>query len=123
MYTFSFATKEDSTLSLLSTDNEFLKTLGVEFGASNKVNVSGKLDQDALPLDASAYDADDKGNLDLTINGTKISGITKDSTISDILDKINNSKAGVKATYVDTTGQFMLVSNETGSGRKIKLDS
>lgn len=122
-YQFTFTTREGSTASLLSSDNEFLNALGVDLGESNKVNVSGKLDQAALGLKAEDY-ADDKGNLALKINGVSIGGITKDSTIGDILNKINNNKdAGVRATYVDSTGQFMLVSSETGSGRSIKLDS
>ena len=60
----------------------------------------------------------------MRINGVAIEGLTKDSSINDILSKINSTtNAGVKATYVDATGQFMLVSSETGAGREISLDS
>lgn len=122
----SESTDSESTLSILSNDDTLLKTLGLDFGESNKVNVSGKLDQAAFGdtfknlADNRDY-TDDKGNLLLTINGEKISGLTKDSTVADILNKINSSKAGVKATYIDSEGTFMLISSETGSGRKIDL--
>ena len=122
-YRLTFKTKGDSSVALLSNDNNLLKTLGVDFGESNKVNVDGKLGQAALGLDANAY-TKSNGQLDLKINGVSINGLTANSTISDILTKINSTTAaGVKATYVDATGQFMLVSSETGQGREISLDS
>ncbi len=122
-YSLTFETKGDSSVALLSTDNNLLDALGVEFGESNKVNVDGKLGQAALGLDANAY-TKANGQLDLKINGVSIDGLTANSTISDILSKINSTTAaGVKATYVDATGQFMLVSSETGEGREVSLDS
>lgn len=122
-FKLTFDTKGDSSVALLSNDDNLLKTLGVEFGESNKVNVDGKLGQAALGLDANAY-TNANGQLDLKINGVSITGLTANSTISDILSKINSTTvAGVKATYVDATGQFMLVSSETGEGREVSLDS
>lgn len=107
-----------STVSVKSNDSDLLRGMGLEYGSSNKVNMDGKLSQSALGITEDAI------NGDLIINGVTISGITKDSTISDILSKINSNKdAGVKATYVDATGQFMLVSTETGKGRNINLGS
>lgn len=112
-----------SSVAILSTDDNLLKNLGLEFGSSNKVNVDGKLGQAALGLNANDY-TNANGQLDLKINGVSITGLTANSTISDILSKINSTKAaGVKATYVEATGQFMLVSSETGAGRQISLDS
>lgn len=101
-----------------------LQNLGIAYGESNKVNTGGKLNQSALGIDASKYTLADSDELDLVINGERIHGLTKDSTIDDILSKINSTPgAGVKATYVDATGQFMLVASETGAGRNIELDS
>lgn len=121
----SFNTGKDNTLSIVSNDNGLLKSLGLEYGASNKVNMDGKLGQGALGLKADDYTKNDGTNsLDLRINGVAIEGLTTSSSIKDILNKINSNKeAGVKATYVDATGQFMLVANETGEGRQITLDS
>lgn len=115
---------ESSSVSILSNDTELLQNLGIAYGESNKVNTGGKLNQSALGIDASQYTLADSDELDLVINGERIHGLTKDSTIDDILSKINSTPgAGVKATYVDATGQFMLVASETGAGRNIELDS
>lgn len=114
----TFTTKGDSTVSVKSSDSDLLRGMGLEYGSSNKVNMDGKLGQNALKIDDATI------NGGLVINGVTISGITKDSTISDILSKINSNKdVGVRATYVDATGQFMLVSTETGKGRNINLES
>lgn len=115
----SFKTaQDDSTVSIVSGNTELLNALGIAYGESSKVNLNGKLSQSALKIDAP-----ENGELDLKINGVEIKGLTKDSSINDILSKINSSDAGVKATYVDATGRFMLVSSETGAGRTISLDS
>ena len=120
----SFKTKsETSSISVKSSNNALLKNMGLEYGASSKVNLSGKLSQSAIGIDASQPLYTKDGELDLEINGVKIKGLTANSTVSDILSKINSSEAGVKATYVDATGTFMLVSSETGEGREINLNS
>ncbi len=112
-------TDKTSSLSIVGGSGTTMWNLGVSYGASTRVNLNGTLSQDNLGIDL-----DDETYKDgLVINGVKIEGITKDTSISDILSKINSSKAGVKATYVDATGQFMLVSSETGKGREINLDS
>lgn len=113
-----------SSVSIKGSDNALLKNMGLEYGSSSKINLSGKLSQAAIDIDASQSGyANADGELDLEINGVKIKGLTADSSISDILSKINSSEAGVKATYVDATGTFMLVSSETGAGREINLNS
>lgn len=120
----SFSTKDDSTVSITSNNSALLKNLGIVYGESNKVNLNGKLNQSALGIDLSSDPEYTKnGEAYLKINGVEIKGINADSSIKDIITKINNSKAGVKATYLDATGQFMLVTNETGEGREINLDS
>lgn len=121
----SFATKADSSVAINTSDTTVLKTLGIGNGESNKVNMNGKLNQSGLGIDINKEGADGKKVYEdgLVINGVKIGGIDGNTSISSILSKINSSKAGVKATYVSATGQFMLVSNETGAGRSISLDS
>ena len=55
----------------------------------------------------------------LVINNVKID-VTKDTSLKDMIDKINaNKDVGVKASYLSSTNQFVLVSNETGKGRVI----
>lgn len=128
----TFKTKKpDSSISVKSNDGGVLWTLGIENGESNKVNLNGTLDQSALGINLyeKKKDADGKDTEELlyadglVINGVTIGGINGNTSISSILSKINSSDAGVKATYVAATGQFMLVSEETGSGREISLDS
>ncbi|MCC8024766.1 MAG: flagellar filament capping protein FliD [Clostridium sp.] len=126
--TLSFSTaKSSDTVSITSNDNNIMKNWGIISGASNKLNMNGTLEDNAGvlgldPADTDAFPAD--GNLNLVINGVSIKGLTNRSSINDIVDKINStSDAGVKATYVDATGQFALVSSETGEGRAISLDS
>lgn len=124
------------SLSITSGDSELMHNLGLTSGASNKINLSGRLDQAALKGELYNDDGTAKikitrpnsegkdVELDLSINGVKIEGLTERSSISEILSKINSTKAaGVKATYMDATGQFMLVSNETGANREINLDT
>ena len=115
-----------STLSVSSDDRDLMEGLGLENGSSSKVNMDASLDKANLGItDVEKYLRDD-GNggreLALTINGTEIHGLTAESSVQDILDKINETEeAGVKATYVETTGQFVLIASETGKGRQIDL--
>lgn len=121
----TFKTSDQSSgVSITSGDDDVLRCLGISYGASSKVSLSGSLsqNQDKFGL-AAGENVDDwtEEDLRLEINGVQIGGITKDTSISDILSKINKSDAGVKATYVEATGQFMLVSSETGEKREIKV--
>lgn len=115
----AFSTKADSTISVSTDDVMLLYNMGVRNGESNKVNTNGTLDQSALGININ----DKKYSDGLVINGVAIGGIDQYTSISSIMSKINSSNAGVKATYVSATGQFMLVSSETGAGREISLDS
>ncbi len=110
-----------STLSVTSNNYEMLNRMGISYGASNKVNLEGTLSQSALlGTDAPKTDAE----MVLTINGVTIEGLKANSSVKEILSKINSTaEAGVKATYIESTGEFMLVSSETGKGREINLDS
>lgn len=120
----TFRTSDESSgVSITSGDDDVLRCLGISYGASSKVSLSGSLSQNAdkFGLTADAVDNWGEKELRLEINGVEIGGITKDTSISDILSKINKSNAGVKATYVEATGQFMLVSSETGESREITV--
>ena len=114
-----------STLTVSSSDKIVRDNLGLEKGASNRVSLESSImsSLDKLGLDSFAGN---KAGLDtalshLTINGKEIKGLNSDSTVSDILKKINDADAGVKASYMQGSGRFVLVSSETGSGRSIDL--
>ena len=60
----------------------------------------------------------------LEINGTMIDGITKDTALESVLNKINsNAEAGVRVSYSNLTSQFVFTANETGEGGKISFDN
>ena len=121
---FNSANGKD-TVSVNSSDQTVRSNLGIEKGASNRVSLESSImsSLDKLGLDSFAGN---KAGLDealshLTINGKEIKGITSDSTVSDMLKKINDADAGVKASYMQGSGRFVLIHSETGSGRSIDL--
>ena len=121
---FNSANGKD-TVSVNSSDQIVRSNLGIEKGASNRVSLESSImsSLDKLGLDSFAGN---KAGLDealshFTINGKEIKGITSDSTVSDMLKKINDADAGVKASYMQGSGRFVLIHSETGSGRSIDL--
>ena len=58
----------------------------------------------------------------MTINGKNIE-VTGESTVSDLVNAINKSDAGVKATYVESTGSFMFFDKDTGEESAVKLNN
>lgn len=129
--TLKVADDDNSSLTISSDNKAFLKNLGIEPNTSNKVSressIFTNMDKLGITLDGSyATDDEKKAALseklsNLTINGVKIDGITADTTVDAMLDKINASKAGVKATYLASSGKFALIATETGEGRTIDL--
>lgn len=59
----------------------------------------------------------------LTINGVDIAIDTSVDTLDDVLDRINTSDAGVKATYSDSTGHLSIASTSTASNLVVGGDS
>ncbi len=61
-------------------------------------------------------------DVSIEVNGVLVEGITENSTLSDVLSKINgNDEIGVKASYSTTTNQFVFTTEETGAGREISF--
>ncbi|MBQ9648279.1 MAG: flagellar filament capping protein FliD [Oscillospiraceae bacterium] len=76
--------------------------------------------------DGKFYRANEKGEwlYSLEINGATIDGITKDTALESLINKISsNSEAGVKVSYSNLTSQFVFTANETGAGGKISFDN
>ncbi|MCC6094870.1 MAG: flagellar filament capping protein FliD [Eubacterium sp.] len=121
----SFSTVSNTeTLSISSSDSEFLKNMGITNQASTRVNQSSSIWENREKLGFSSDITEEELNKqlsDFTINGKQISGITASTTVSSMLYKINQSDAGVKATYMSGSNQFALIATRTGSGRQIKL--
>ena len=80
---------------------------------------AGKASASSKLGDLTGFSGEDISSM--TING-KSFDVTADSTINDLVKEINKSDAGVKATYVESTGQLMFFDKETGEESKIKLD-
>lgn len=122
----------NQTLTVTSDNAEIRNVLGIQKGASNKLNLEGSIRDNIEKLipgdgpDAEAKRAQFLNSLEtggLKINGETISGVTADTSIQGMIDKINTNKdVGVKASYLSSTNQFVLISSETGSGREIKLE-
>ncbi|WP_320918079.1 flagellar filament capping protein FliD [Enterocloster bolteae] len=121
----------NQTLTVTSDNAEIRNVLGIQKGASNKLNLEGSIRDNIDKLipdgpDAEAKRAQFLNSLEtdgLVINGVKISGVTADTSIQGMIDKINaNKDVGVKASYLSSSNQFVLVSSETGSGREINLE-
>lgn len=121
----------NQTLTVTSDNAEIRNVLGIQKGASNKLNLEGSIRDNIDKLipdgpDAEAKRAQFLNSLEtggLKINGETIRGVTADTSIQGMIDKINaNKDVGVKASYLSSSNQFVLVSSETGSGREINLE-
>ena len=122
--TFNSANGKD-TVSVSSSDAQVRANLQISKNASNKVTTGSSIMDNLDKLGLSDY-VGNKAGLDealskFKINGKEIKGITADSTVQDMLKKINDSEAGVKASYMEGSGRFVLIHSETGSGRSITL--
>lgn len=80
---------------------------------------AGKASASSKLGDLTGFSGEDISSM--TING-KSFDVTADSTINDLVKEINKSDAGVKATYVESTGQLMFFDKSTGAESKIKLN-
>lgn len=86
--------------------------------------------QDGKRVDEAGNLVNDKGNrIDkagnelyaFSINGVTVGNYTKDTTLAAIMNDINNSEAGVKLSYSQTTRKFTFTTKETGAGQEINL--
>lgn len=116
-------------------DGKFYRTNGNGgFLYKNGEKVSGtwayslKSDTDGNLIKADGdkyYRVNNKGEwaYSLQIGGASIDGITGDTTMEGILNKINSSNtAGVKVSYSNLTGQFVFTSQQTGAGSEVSFE-
>ena len=125
----TFTAKDNKqTLQISADSKELQNALGITSTQSNKISTGSSLWENRVKLGLgkdTKYNTKEELNKALenfTVNGTKIEGITADTTVSELLTAINNNKdAGVTATYLGSENKFVLSSNEKGLGRKITL--
>ena len=113
------------TISINADSLELRNAIGIQANQSNKLSLDSSLyyNREQLGFDKNmTEDEFNKKLKDFSINGVAISGLTKDTTVNQLMAMINeNDEIGVKASYIAGTNQFSLTATETGSGRKIEL--
>lgn len=125
----TFTAKDNKqTLQISADSKELQNALGITSTQSNKISTGSSLweNRDKLGLEKyTKYNTKEELNKALenfTVNGTKIEGITADTTVDGLLTAINNNKdAGVTAIYLGSANKFVLSSNEKGDHREISL--
>jgi flagellar hook-associated protein 2 len=113
-----------STLTINASDILVRGNIGIKENESNRLTLRNSIWDNREKLGLLSYHTEEEMNQALanfSINGKVIKGLTADTSISDMLSKINNSDAGVKASYLSDSGRFILISDETGSGRQINI--
>lgn len=66
-------------------------------------------------------DGNDVQELYLEINGTRIQGLTADSSMREIIQAINDSDAGVSISYMETANKFTIAAKEGGTAGRIEF--
>lgn len=133
----AFTAKDNKqTLQISAGSKELQNALGITSTQSNKINTGSSLWENRVKLglvkEDIKYNTEEELNNakkelnnaleNFIVNGTKIEGITADTTVSELLTAINNNKdAGVTAIYLDSANKFVLSSNEKGDHREISL--
>ena len=111
----------------LETANRF-QIISTEEGASGKISIdtSSKLARSLFGIDEKMKVGNLLGNASiddytLRINNVEIKDITEDSTIQDVIDKINESAAKVKVTYLEEENRFQITSTEA-EDKEVSID-
>lgn len=116
-----FSVKNEGSSLLINTSVG--EALGIGKVATNYLNTSDSLEKlVGNNVDFNNLFTDDGAKQDLVINGVTIGSYGKDAKLSDIMNDINASEAGVRVSYSKTTGQFVFNSKETGSENKIEIN-
>lgn len=108
----SILTLSYGSAGMLGEDGAF----NVNGGESNRVNLNVGIGSSLTGL-ANSIDTSD---LSMTVNGVPITGITADSTINEIINKINSSDAGVTVSYLQNSDKFVISSKVDGASGKVE---
>lgn len=110
-----------SIFSITSSEGGVLGEVGplrVSAGASNRVNTNTTLSELADKLGINSLD---NGKYGMKINGTEIT-FDGNTTLTQMMDKINKSDAGVTISYSKTSDSFSIVCNDTGAQGRIDIE-
>ena len=116
-----------STLALTGGDSEALKALSLTSGLSNRLDTKAALKDSGLNFKGAGLDTLGEDDYKITIMD-KVSGKTyeisetvdgkkfsKDTTMAEIMEAINNSDAKVKVSYLSTSDQLSITSTQDGA--------
>ncbi len=99
---------------------------GIQAGTSNRVNMSANLANAGFSENTAneiKRHEQEEGKYLLKINGKEVEGITKDSTIKEIVEKINSTEGiGVSVAYQEMSNRFVIKATENGTSGEIKFD-
>lgn len=120
---FSFSTDITNELKISAPDNGVLSTLGF----SSESNLSNRIDLDTNLADINENFATEltaagsEGDISFTINDQSFSFASATTSLTEIMEEVNFSEAGVKMTYDELNNTFSLKTSETGASAKIKI--
>lgn len=110
---YSITAGTGKTISV-SGSKEALEYIGMdEKGASNHFSTSESI--------ADAFGITDSEKFEFSINGVDFS-FGKSATVADMMDQINESRAGVTINYNSLSDQFTMKTNELGADTSISLE-
>ena len=90
--------------------------LNMNYGESNRVNMEAKISESGLRTfkEGTTFPAP------ITINGVDIK-VEESDTVRTLMDKINNSDAGVEVNYQNSSDKFVFTSKKDGASGKISV--
>lgn len=128
---------ETDTTSVLKVTTAGSNVLGnngafkMAYGTSTHVNLDGNLRTAGFKMDsATENELKNAREFGIVINGKTINSrmvngkevkFDRDTSISDIIKAINESDAGVKVSYLETTDKFTIVSTDPGASGEINI--
>lgn len=125
-----------SALTLASGNEDVKEVLGLSNGMSNRVNLSKKLVDAGLGLDADTfYKKDAAGNVEKDADGNPVLvsksikigdetiEITADDTVNSLMSKINQSSANISISYQSAADKFTITSKEDGASGSFNISS
>lgn len=121
----SFEFKDGSTLVFNGDSDGVYHTFGVSAGEeavglktekTSKITTSSTLGSIGFTQKLSS----DNGSYNINING-KTFEFTNDTTVSEMINAINTSGAGVKMSFSNVSQSFKLETNDTGAGQEISV--
>lgn len=86
---------------------------------SNYLNINDTLETSSNKM-GKPFSFDSEGKINLTINGVNFK-FSKDTTLKEMMEKINNSDVGVTMKYNAASDSFSITANETGAANGIQM--